>query len=216
METRHFIKTLCKQKVKIFFLSTLIALKSKWVPRLSLKFPYIFAWRYWLRAPKRRYNLGNVILIIQEPRLLFVFKIIITISFILIRKVFTSHDNFLSSKTYLEDVLRCLGDQKMFAELSLLYKILKTVPSCPNEFYTTLWKIELQYILPFYLSYLTNFIKKETLARVFLCEFSEISKNTFSYRTIPVAASVHGLFIIVLYTWARVKFCQPWNLSGIQ
>ena len=34
METRHFIKTLCKQKVKTFFLSTLIALKPKWVPRL--------------------------------------------------------------------------------------------------------------------------------------------------------------------------------------
>ena len=35
-----------------------------------------------------------------------------------------------------------------------------------------------------------NFIKKETLAQVFSCEFCEISKNTFSYRTPPVAASV--------------------------
>ena len=34
-----------------------------------------------------------------------------------------------------------------------------------------------------------NFIKKETLAQVFSCEFYEISKNTFSYRTAPVAAS---------------------------
>ena len=34
METRHFMKTLCKQKVKTFFLSTLIALNVKWVPRL--------------------------------------------------------------------------------------------------------------------------------------------------------------------------------------
>ena len=34
-----------------------------------------------------------------------------------------------------------------------------------------------------------NFIKKETLAQVFFCEFCEISKNTFSYRTPPVAAS---------------------------
>ena len=31
-----------------------------------------------------------------------------------------------------------------------------------------------------------NFIKKETLAQVFSCEFYEISKNTFSYRTPPV------------------------------
>ena len=34
-----------------------------------------------------------------------------------------------------------------------------------------------------------NFIKKETLVQVFCCEFCEISKNTFSYRTTLVAAS---------------------------
>ena len=34
-----------------------------------------------------------------------------------------------------------------------------------------------------------NFIKKEALAQVFSCEFCKISKNTFSYRTPPVAAS---------------------------
>ena len=34
-----------------------------------------------------------------------------------------------------------------------------------------------------------NFIKKETLAQVFSCEFCEISKNTFFYKTRPVAAS---------------------------
>ena len=33
-----------------------------------------------------------------------------------------------------------------------------------------------------------NFIKKETLAHVFSCEFCEISKNIFFYRTPPVAA----------------------------
>ena len=35
-----------------------------------------------------------------------------------------------------------------------------------------------------------NFIKKETLTEVLSCEFCEIAKNTFSYRTAPVAASV--------------------------
>ena len=35
-----------------------------------------------------------------------------------------------------------------------------------------------------------NFIKKEALTQVFSCEFCEISKNTFSYRTPLVAASV--------------------------
>ena len=34
-----------------------------------------------------------------------------------------------------------------------------------------------------------NFIKKETLAYVVSCEFCQISKNTFSYRTPPVATS---------------------------
>ena len=34
-----------------------------------------------------------------------------------------------------------------------------------------------------------NFIKKEPLAQALSCEFCEISKNTFSYRTAPVAAS---------------------------
>ena len=34
-----------------------------------------------------------------------------------------------------------------------------------------------------------NFIKKETLPHVFSCEFCEISKNTYSNKTLPVAAS---------------------------
>ena len=34
-----------------------------------------------------------------------------------------------------------------------------------------------------------NFIKKEALAQVFSCEFCKISKNNFSYITLPVAAS---------------------------
>ena len=34
-----------------------------------------------------------------------------------------------------------------------------------------------------------NFIKKETQAQVFSCEFCKDSKNPFSYRTPPVAAS---------------------------
>ena len=38
-----------------------------------------------------------------------------------------------------------------------------------------------------------NFIKKETLALVLFCEFCEISKNTFSYRKLLVAASTSSL-----------------------
>ena len=36
-----------------------------------------------------------------------------------------------------------------------------------------------------------NFIKKESLAQVFSCEFCEISKNTFFYTKPPVAAPRH-------------------------
>ena len=39
-----------------------------------------------------------------------------------------------------------------------------------------------------------NFIKKETLVHVFSCEFCEISKNTFYYRTPLVAASGRKIF----------------------
>ena len=34
------------------------------------------------------------------------------------------------------------------------------------------------------------YFKKEFLAQVFSCEFTQISKNTFLYRTILVGASV--------------------------
>ena len=47
-----------------------------------------------------------------------------------------------------------------------------------------------------------NFIKKETLAQVFSCEFCEISKNTFFYGTSLVAASntpLKGLVIFVRF-----------------
>ena len=36
-----------------------------------------------------------------------------------------------------------------------------------------------------------NYIKKGILVQVFSCKFCEISKNVFSYRTPPVAASVY-------------------------
>ena len=42
----------------------------------------------------------------------------------------------------------------------------------------------------FFRSQACNFIKKEALTQVFSCQFCEISKNTFSYRTPPVTASV--------------------------
>ena len=44
-----------------------------------------------------------------------------------------------------------------------------------------------------------NFIKKETLAQVFSCEFCEISKNTFSSRTPLVTASAMTFILLGVY-----------------
>ena len=41
----------------------------------------------------------------------------------------------------------------------------------------------------------SHFVKNKTLAQVFSCEFWETSKNTFSYRTPLVAASVKLTFL---------------------
>ena len=44
-----------------------------------------------------------------------------------------------------------------------------------------------------------NFIKKETLAQVFSCEFCEITKNTFSYKTALVATSDKTNVVFIFY-----------------
>ena len=59
------------------------------------------------------------------------------------------------------------------------------------------------------LSLAWSFIKKETLAEVFCCEFCEISNNTFSYSTPLVALSERILYfscIIVcsLTSWQSI------------
>ena len=49
---------------------------------------------------------------------------------------------------------------------------------------------------------LCNFIRKETQAQVFSCEFCKISKNTFFYRTPLVVASEP----FILITWYKLSF----------
>ena len=64
-----------------------------------------------------------------------------------------------------------------------------------------------------------NFINIETLEQVFSCEFCEISKNAFSYRTTPVAASaidstaITATTIIQHYT-ITIQFAifNPWKV----
>ena len=52
-----------------------------------------------------------------------------------------------------------------------------------------------------------NFIKKETLAQVFSCEFCEIS-NTFFHRTPLVAASAFHYFVIE--NWKSLHFLSEY------
>ena len=52
-----------------------------------------------------------------------------------------------------------------------------------------------------------NFIKKETLAQVFSCEFCEISKNNFSTEHFQKIASGHSAFyndLIILIRWNKM------------
>ena len=59
----------------------------------------------------------------------------------------------------------------------------------------------------------SNFIKKETLAQVFSCEFCEISKYTFSYMTHPVAASSSQIRAFLICFMSPRIFTGP---NGIQ
>ena len=55
-----------------------------------------------------------------------------------------------------------------------------------------------------------NFIKKESLAQVFLCEFCEISKNTFFYRTALVAAfGSYVIFVMFIQYFQVLEFFYP-------
>ena len=72
-----------------------------------------------------------------------------------------------------------------------------------------------------------NFIKKETLAQVFSCEFCEICKNT-SYKTPPVAASIEVIKLRFLENtpwevaqWTKLKFSlmnsvQFWHFDFLE
>ena len=59
-----------------------------------------------------------------------------------------------------------------------------------------------------------NFIKKETLAQVFSCEFCEISKNTFLHKTPIVAASECMLGQDqIIYFYGNLKCSKCFSIS---
>ena len=66
-----------------------------------------------------------------------------------------------------------------------------------------------------------NFSKNETMQQMFSCEFFEISKNSFSYRTHPVAASAKWIsyfrftlknFYFIKRVYSLIFLCQ-YNFS---
>ena len=61
----------------------------------------------------------------------------------------------------------------------------------------------------------TTLLKKKTLAQLFSCEFCEISKNTFSYRTPPVAAFAVGLSIMVVLSESYLQNLEKALTFGI-
>ena len=50
-----------------------------------------------------------------------------------------------------------------------------------------------------------NVIKKETLGHVFSCKFCEISKNTFSYRTLTVATSEDQINLVTILKFTSLN-----------
>ena len=52
-------------------------------------------------------------------------------------------------------------------------------------------------------------LQKETLAQVFSCEFSEVSKSTFYYKTSLVAASVLGQIQVLKTTLVIATNLKP-------
>ena len=83
--------------------------------------------------------------------------------------------------------------------LFLQFKIIKSRSSRPEVFHKKIFLDILQNsqestcvrdsFLINLQAWASKFIKKESLAQVFSCEFCKTSKNTFSYRTPPAAAS---------------------------
>ena len=62
---------------------------------------------------------------------------------------------------------------------------------------------------------LRNFAKFETLAQFFSCEFGEISKNTFSYRIPPVAASISSISMYSVKLYVNISSLFPREYIGM-
>ena len=94
---------------------------------------------------------------------------------------------------YLEAVVQRCSVKKVFLEIS------------QNSQRTTCVRVSFSIKLQAW-----NFIRKETLAQVFSCEFCEISKNTFSYRTPLVDASGGSTFYhSVSYDYKELSLYTP-------
>ena len=59
-----------------------------------------------------------------------------------------------------------------------------------------------------------NFIKKEALAKVLSCEFCEISKDTFFYRTPLLLKKIGEAFFFFFGTWTDYAYFSQFAFQG--
>ena len=92
------------------------------------------------------------------------------------------------SKSFSEEVARRSFVKKVFLKIS------QNTQKTPVSESSSLIKLQAQ---------ACNFIKKETQAQVFSCEFCEIFKNSLFYRTPPVAASSFSQLILSIFLFPQ-------------
>ena len=82
--------------------------------------------------------------------------------------------------------------------VNITYRKIRPYAFCKKDVYRNFTKFTGKHLCQS-LFFTLNFIKKETLAQVFSCKFFKISKNTFSYRTPQMAATVLGLYLFITH-----------------
>ena len=112
---------------------------------------------------------------------------------------------------------RLCSVQVSFFHLLILWGSNTTIYFWHDERYvlktTIIWKLRLAFEVC--RPQTCNFIKKETLAQVLSCEFCEISKNTFSYRTPLVAASEESIYLKYPQVWLWEMSCNHRLCRGV-
>ena len=109
---------------------------------------------------------------------------------------------FYFSIQHSEAVVQMCSVKKVFLEISHLYQSLffnKLAGLRPESFFNKVAGLRPATLF------------KKSLAQVFSCEFCGISKNTFSYRAPPVAASEHSLRMFLINR--KIEFTEKSSIK---